>query len=270
MFNMLAINPAYAGSREALSAVAIYRNQWMGFEGAPVSQTFAVHTMLKNEKVGLGLTINNDKISIQSNTNLQLCYSYILNVANGKLAFGLQGGIINYKEDFSKIKFTDQEDYDFKNQSFLLPSFGAGLYYHTDRMYVGVSSPRITAFQANNRPYETTMTPHYFVTAGYKIDVGENFILSPSTLLKKTASSPIQLDINTILTFKNTVGVGCSYRLNEAIVALLQVHIKKIKLGYAFDYGLGAISKIGKGSHEVFISFETSIIKDKIVSPRFF
>ncbi|MBL0343396.1 MAG: PorP/SprF family type IX secretion system membrane protein [Bacteroidetes bacterium] len=62
MFNEMFINPAYAGSREQISATMVYRNQWVGLEGAPKTQTASIHGPLMNKKLGLGLTIMNESI----------------------------------------------------------------------------------------------------------------------------------------------------------------------------------------------------------------
>ncbi len=271
MFNTLAINPAYAGSRGALNATALYRTQWlMGVEGAPVSQTVAIHAPLKNEKVGLGLNIANDKIGVQSNLNIQLCYAYIISIgSNGKLSLGLQAGAINYKSDYSKITFTNSEIVTPNTTSNIYPSFGAGVYYRSDRFYFGLSSPRISAFQKSNLQ-EVQLQPHYFANAGVNINLGESLIFRPSTLIKLANGAPLQADLNANFLYNSVIGLGASYRTSESLVALIQLHLGKIKIGYAYDYGIGALSKLSSGSHEIALTFETVLTKDKVVSPRFF
>jgi len=272
MFNTLAINPAYAGSREALNATALYRTQWLGgVEGAPVTQTISLHAPLKNEKVGLGLNISNDKIAVQSNLNIQLCYSYIINIGAGKLALGLQAGAIRYTSDYSKITFTNAIDENLTMSSInkIYPSFGAGLYFHSDKVFVGFSAPRISAFQSNSFQ-EVQLLPHYFANCGVNINLGESLIFRPSTLVKLVSGAPLQADLNTTFIYKNLLGLGASYRTTESLIGLIQLHLGKIKIGYAYDYGLGALSKLSSGSHEIAITFETVLTKDKVVSPRFF
>ena len=272
MFNTLAINPAYAGSRGALNATALYRTQWlMGVEGAPVSQTFALHAPLKNEKVGLGLNIANDKVGVQSNLNIQLCYAYIISIGAGKLSLGLQAGAINYKSDYSKITFTNAASETVTQNSInnIYPSFGAGVYYRSDKFYIGLSSPRISAFQKNTLQ-EVQLQPHYFANAGVNINLGERLIFRPSTLIKLANGAPLQADLNANFLYNNIIGAGVSYRTAESVIGLLQLHLGKIKIGYAYDYGLGALSKMSNGSHEIALTFETVLTKDKVVSPRFF
>lgn len=272
MFNTLSINPAYAGSREALNATALYRRQWLGgVEGAPITQTFSLHAPLKNEKVGLGLNISNDKIAIQSNLNIQLCYAYIINLGVGKLSLGLQAGAISYTSDYSKITFTNAIDEKVERSSTnnIHPSFGAGLYFHSDKVFLGLSAPRISAFQSKSIQ-EVQLSPHYFANFGANINLGESVIFRPSTLIKLVGGAPLQADLNTTFIYKNLLGLGASYRTTESLIGLVQLHIGKIKIGYAYDYGLGAISKLSSGSHEIAITFETVLTKDKVVSPRFF
>lgn len=271
MYNMLPLNPAYAGSREALSATALYRNQWMGgIDGAPVSQTLSIHTLLKNEKVGLGLTIANDKIAIQSNINIQLVYSYIINIGAGKLALGLQGGAINYKSDFSSLTFTNSETIAPASVSKFYPSVGAGAYFRSEKVYIGLSAPRITAFQGKSTQDEVLLAPHYYFTSGLNINLGDHFTFRPSVLLRATQGVPLQSDVNGSFLYNSLLGLGVSYRHEESLIPMIQLYLGKFKIGYAYDYGLGAIAKISNGSHEIFLNFETTLIKDKVVSPRFF
>lgn len=271
MYNMMVINPAYAGSREALSATVLYRNQWLGLEGAPVSQSLSLHSLMKNEKVGLGLNITNDRAAIQSNFNIQFAYSYILPLANGNLAFGLQGGAVNYTSDYSKVKFTNpDETVAVGSISKFYPTVGAGLYYHTEKFYLGLSVPRLKAFQGSLTMGEVSLASHYYSTVGINLDISESLLFRPSALIKATNGAPLQTDINASFLYNSFVGWGVSYRHGEAVVGMVQLHWGKIKLGYAYDYGIGAISKNANGSHELYLNFETSLIKDKVVSPRFF
>ena len=172
---------------------------------------------------------------------------------------------------FSKITFTNaaNETATKTSTNNIYPSFGAGVYYRSDKFYVGFSSPRISAFQKNNLK-EVQLQPHYFANAGMNINLGESLIFRPSTLIKLANGAPLQADLNANFLYNSVIGLGASYRTAESVIGLIQLHLGKIKIGYAYDYGLGALSKMSGGSHEVALTFETVLTKDKIVSPRFF
>lgn len=271
MFNTVIINPAYAGSREALSATILYRNQWLGIDGAPVTQTFNIHNLLKNEKIGLGLSMTNDSYTIHSHQNVNLCFAYILNLGSAKLSFGLQAGAVRTKSDFSKINFAKDEQIEVgQSVQKIAPSFGTGLYLHSEKFYFGLSCPRIATVSKSQNPLELKLIPHYYAMLGINFYFSENLIFRPSTLIKHTTGSPLQADFNTFFLYNNTIGAGLAYRTTESLIGMIQVHLGKIKIGYSYDYGVGALSRIANGSHEIFINFETTLIKDKVVSPRFF
>ena len=93
MYNTIAINPAYAGSREVLSIVAMGRNQWTGFNGGPQTQTLSIHSPLRNEKIGLGLSLINDKAGYEDFTYVYGNFSYTIDLGERtKLAFGIDAG----------------------------------------------------------------------------------------------------------------------------------------------------------------------------------
>ena len=142
MFNGLVLNPAYAGSHETVSATALYRQQWTGLDGAPSTQTFSVHSPVKNERVGLGLFIIRDKIAITEQLGSYLAYSYRIPLGNGKLSFGIQGGVNTYQVDYTQIN-VDRNAFNRGDLRELHPNAGAGIYYYTDRFYLGGSSPQL-------------------------------------------------------------------------------------------------------------------------------
>ena len=150
MYNTLAVNPAYAGSRGVLNASALGRFQWVGLDGAPTSQTFYIHSPLPNEKMGLGFSITNDKIGPTSNTYLVGSYSYTikLNENGSKLSFGASAGAnltsLNYNSYKNSGTPGADADGTLNNLSTKVkPNFGFGAYYHTDKFYTGISAPKL-------------------------------------------------------------------------------------------------------------------------------
>jgi type IX secretion system PorP/SprF family membrane protein len=270
MFNMLPLNPAIAGSREALNATMYYKKQWLGIESAPVSQTFSVHGLMKNEKVGLGLAISHEKISVFGSISAQLSYAYIIPMGMAKLSLGLQAGIVNNTANLSGLRFEDPlENGYYGSISKIFPVFGTGIYLNHEKYFVGLSIPKISAIKSAPTGMVAPQM-HLYSILGYQFSLGENFILRPSVLNKISANTFFQTDLNILLQYQTLLGVGASYRTNESIVGMLQIHMGKFKIGYAYDYGVGILSKNFNGSHEILLIFETSMIKDKVVSPRFF
>ena len=275
MFNGLVLNPAYAGSHGNLSATALYRNQWTGIDGAPVTQTFSLHSPLNNDKVGLGINIVNDKIGITNTLNIHGSYSYMIQTGAGKLALGIQAGMLQYKSFFSKISFSDpiNEPVQGDNINLIKISFGGGLYYFSDKFYVGLSSPRLSSFKTiKDTLHNPIFASHFFLSSGMIFNLNSILKLKPSLLVKAVQGPLPQFDINTTLYFKDFIGLGLSYRYMESVAAMLQLAFaKNYKIGYSYDYGIsGGLQKYNKGSHEIMFQVEFSLKKDKVISPRYF
>ncbi len=275
MFNMLGINPAYAGSREVLSITGMYRRQWVGIEGAPSTQFLSADVPLAHERVGLGLQLFNDQIGVSGANGAYLSYSYRLRFRKGVFAMGLQGGVTRFYADYAGVRLgSNGSDQAFvNNMNQYQPNFGAGIYYNTDRFYVGLSSPHILGKGTN---YEVAVNyrgdrqvNHWMLSSGMVFQLSPVVALKPSILLRMVAGAPLHLDINANLWFYKTVAVGISIRDNGTIVGLLELQInRQFRFGYAYDYTTNALRN--SGSHEFMLRYEFGFEKKKMVSPRFF
>ena len=279
MFNTLALNPAYAGSRDVVSATALFRKQWVNTPGSPATGTFSVDAPFKKEKIGVGLLVFNDRIGITSTTGVYGSYAFRMRLKKGTLALGLQGGFSQFKADYSSVVLDQNNSYDgafSSNFNKFMPNFGAGVYYKTDKFYVGVSLPRIV----NNKMFKKSdtsstkahQTRHVFVIGGFVIALSPDVKLKPSTLIKLVEGAPLQVDINTNVWFYDIVAAGLSYRASAGtLVAMVEVQAtKQIRFGYSYDAGLGKIKVIGTGAHEIMARYEFGYVKAKILSPRYF
>jgi type IX secretion system PorP/SprF family membrane protein len=278
MYNQNVLNPAYAGSRGDLSIGLLGRTQWVGIEGAPDTQTLNVHGAL-GRGLGLGMSVIHDEIGPIEETNLMLDLSYTLPVSErGKLAFGVKGSYNmlnnNLNSATSIIDASDpffQEDY--KNA---YPNVGAGLYYYTDKFYLGLSVPGIMEsfdYTTSNNNVQTDVSDkmHYFGTMGYVFDLSDNLKFKPSTMVKMVQGSPISLDLNGSLFINDMFEVGLSWRHQDSIDALIGVQASKnIRIGYAYDYTLTRLADFNSGSHELMLLFDLDFAKKHIKSPRFF
>lgn len=276
MFNQLAINPAYAGSREALSAAMFLRSQWTGIEGAPKTGTFTINGPLKKRKVGLGLELINDQIGPKKTTGIMGSYAYRIPIKKGKLAFGLRFGMYDYTYNWAKIEYKDQADiYNTQNQtSKIVPTADAGVYYYTNTLYWGLSATHLTNGRitsiSNPNGGDAQLSPHYFFTLGKAWAFSDKLIFSPSFIIKSAKSAPSTADMNFSFLIDQRLWLGVSVRSRYGVVAYTQFYIsEKFKVGYAYDFGLNKIGKVGGGSHEIMISYDFNIFKSKTMSPRY-
>ncbi len=278
-FNTLAINPGYAGSRDALTFTVLHRSQWVSFPGAPVTQTFTVHSPIANERVGLGLSILNDKIGPTNQTSVFADFAYKLPVGKGILAFGLKGGFNYVKHDISGLVTTQPNDPAFQSdqQSRMLPNVGTGLYYSTPKYYLGFSIPRLLEnnFSDNSTSVASTEQRHYFFIGGAIFNITESGVLKlrPTTFVKVTAGAPVEMDLTALFYYKDNFWVGPMFRTGDAVGALIGLNIlPNLSFGYSYDWSF--TNKTGEyngGSHELMLRYDFIFqSKKKIISPRYF
>ncbi len=289
MFNPLAVNPAYAGSREVLSAVLVHRSQWLGLDGAPETQAFAINTPLRKKKMGLGLQIVNDKIGPKTTQNITGAYAYRLKLGRGKLALGLKAGIINYSFDWNKVEYQEDEDA-IRTESpkgFLIPTVDFGIYYNTRSFYSGLAAEHLNQSSFNFAETQSADTPqngssidggssggskkdvNFIATAGKAFVLNDNFVLKTS-ILGRYANNSGNVDVNVSVLIKNKILFGASVRAN-AVIVLTELNIsKKLRMGIGYDIETGGLSKSTTGSFEIFVGYDVGLFKSKVVSPRYF
>lgn len=275
MFNTISINPAYAGSRETLSVVGLHRSQWVGLEGAPTTQTLSIHAPLRNEKVGLGLSFINDELGFENLSYLYGDFSYNINTSDDtKLYFGIKGGFTSYSLD-PEYRSSQSEDPIIRGiEDRWSPNIGAGVYWTSDRWYLGLSTPRIlNTNYSREEGFEALERVSYYFTGGYVFDLGENTKFKPAALLKGTNGAPLSVDFTANFLFYDKFWLGAGYRFDEqagefAGLADFQVS-KQLRIGYAYAYPISDLRPYTSGTHEVLLMFE--IFKSKrIKSPRYF
>jgi type IX secretion system PorP/SprF family membrane protein len=273
MFNGLALNPAYAGSHEAISMSALAREQWTGLDGAPSTQTFSIHAPIRKQRMALGLLFLHDKIGVTNQTGAYASYAYRIPInKKGKLAFGLQGGVSYYNAEFTKVSQTNPVfDHDVRA---MRPTIGFGMYYNTDRFYVGVSVPQLnqTALDRANPDPDSKIVRHYFATAGYVFDLSPALKLKPNVLLKAVAGAPIQFDLNANLLIKEVIWAGLSWRSFDSFDAILQLQVTdQLQVGYAYDFATTTdLSRVNGGSHELMLNYRFVFNRTRIITPRYF
>ncbi len=276
MFNTMAINPAYAGSREVFSATLLARAQWRGIEGAPTSQTLSMDAPLYNKKVGVGLIAFNDRIGLTHNTGIHGSYAYRIRFSRYTLSMGIKLGIVQYNANLNEAVLSvgaTSSDKGFQNNiSVLIPSSGAGFFLNSDKFYVGASIPNLYNTQlSKDSKVEVNKYNHMFAIAGYVFKINEDVKLKPSFLYKFVKGAPMELDLNANLWLYDVLGLGVSYRTGDAIVGMAEIQVRNnFRVGYSYDYTITQLQKYNSGSHELILRYEFGFGKTKVITPRYF
>lgn len=275
MFNPFVVNPAYAGSRQSISAVLLHRSQWVGMDGAPNTSTFSIHSPFKGTNMAAGLSVISDQIGPARNLSAMATYAYHLPMSHGDLAFGLRGGMYSSEMDYGLLEYREPGDhFDVGTlERSTVPSFDFGVYYYTARFYLGASVTHITGERLNfsSLPSSTEMelSRHIMLGTGYAMDISDKVIFKPSVLVRYVPTAPVNFDINASFLFSRTFWLGASYRLNNSIAFITEYNITDhIRLGYSFDMTISDLKRYNNGTHELFVGFDFSLNKQKSVSTR--
>ena len=276
MYNNLSINPAYAGSHEALNVTGIYRTQWVGLEGSPNTANIYAHTPI-GDALGVGFSFVNDKIGPISYSSPNLSLSYAIKLKNGlKLAFGASAKLNHYQGDLTILQATDGGD------NFLATApestnelnFGAGTYIYSDNYYVGFSVPDLLTDRIDNLYPGTTneiLQKHYYVIAGAIFDIADGLKLKPSATYKFTNNAPSSFELSGQFLLKDKLWLGGMMRVKDAVGILVGYQFNdQLKAGYSYDFTTSNLQKVNSGSHELFISYDFVYRNKKITSPRYF
>lgn len=281
MYNTLSVNPAYAGSRGSLNVSALHRQQWIGFEGAPMTQTVYAHMPLPNEKMGVGLSVINDKIGPLNQTFIYGDYSYTVRLSSTiKLAFGIKAGLNMFQPQLSGLSTIDGNDASFVNstlQRSIKPNLGAGLYLHHERWYVGASSPRLLENKFNLNGVSTNDTNtvkelrHLFLIGGLVLPINSELKLKPTVQAKMVKNAPFSLDATVEALIRDQFNLGVGMRLGDSFYGLVGYQFNdQFKAGLSYDYTIGSLRSINGNTVEIFLSYDFFFRNDKIRSPRYF
>ena len=274
MYNTININPAYAGSRGALSIFALHRTQWVGLDGAPVTNAASVNTPLNQSNLGLGVSIINDKIGPTTENTIAADLSYTVPTSETfKLSFGIKATANIFNLDVNRLNPVDDDPSlrDFNNK--FTPNFGAGVYLHSDKAYVGFSVPN---FIESNRYDDNEVAIfkekiNYYLIAGYVFDLNTSVKFKPALLTKIVEGAPLQADVSGNFMFNDKFVVGLAYRWSAAVSAMVGFQVTDgMYIGYGYDHETTRLNNYNSGSHEIFLRYEIFKNNDKIITPRFF
>ena len=302
MFNSLSYNPAYAGSKDYMSLGVLHRQQWVGIDGAPTTQTVTAHTPLRNERVGVGFSLTNDAIGPTDITFANLAYAYRIPVGGGlRLSVGLQGGIESWRADFSQLTL-QEPDVSFDNaQNKWLPNFGAGLFLFGERFYAGFSSPHILEYDLRENVNPDVTNParayrHYYGALGAAFPLGsEDLMFKPSLLVKNVGmfsnlnkeealqdiGAPTEIDLDASVLFNQRFWIGTSFRTAvaaydnrssfDSVDLWASINLDNgLRIGAAYDYPLTALNQVTSTTFEVMLGYEFNFLNKRLVTPRYF
>ena len=275
MYNTININPAYAGSRGVMSVFGLHRTQWVGLDGAPTTNTFSLNTPIGNSNLGVGFSLVNDRIGPTSDNTISADISYTIPMNEVyKLSFGVKasGNIFNLDTDkLDPAQANDPNLQNFNNE--FSPNFGAGVYLHSDKLYLGLSVPNFlqdSKYNDNEVAVFQERMNFYFI-GGYVFDVSPSIKFKPAVLTKMVTGSPLQVDASANFLFFDKFMLGGAYRWDAAVSALAGFQVTDgLFIGYSYDMETTNLRRYNSGSHEVFLRFELFNKVSKMVSPRFF
>jgi type IX secretion system PorP/SprF family membrane protein len=289
MWNQLSVNPAYAGSRECLSATALYRTQWVKLDGSPRTINVGIHSPLRNERVGLGFNITGDQLGISSFTNISGSYAYRFPVNQvGKLSIGLQATVTTISHKFNELTVFDAGDENFTNpvKNFTVANFGTGAYYSTAKSYIGLSIPHIVNNRLNEKTNGTVSTAtskqfrHLFLMAGRVFSLSDLVKVKPSGILKFVPNAPAEIDGNVSFILSDALWLGASYRSNFSKISINKIESidlmaiyeinHTMRLGFAYDITLSKLKNYNNGTYELMLGYDFSQQNRKIATPRYF
>lgn len=275
MYNTINVNPAYAGSRGAMSIFALHRTQWVGLDGAPTTNAVSINTPFNSSRLGLGVSIINDKIGPTHDNTISTDLSYTIPTSeNTKLSFGVKASVNLFDLNASRLNPDQPNDpklYGYNNT--ISPNIGAGIYLHSDKAYVGLSIPN---FIESNR-YDDNDTKvykekmNYYLIAGYVMDLSYNLKFKPALLTKMVQGAPLQVDISGNFLFNDKFTFGLAYRWSASASAMAGFQVSDaLFIGYGYDLETTKLDNYNSGSHEVFLRYEIFKNNNKITTPRFF
>jgi type IX secretion system PorP/SprF family membrane protein len=275
MYNTINVNPAYAGSRGVMSIFGLYRTQWVGLDGAPQTGAFSINTPIENSNIGAGLSVVTDKIGPTNEHVISGDISYTIPTSETyKLSFGLKASANLFNLDRNKLNPADKEDELLQNiKNDFSPNIGAGVYFHSDKLYLGVSAPNFleTKRYADNSKAVYKERMNLYGIAGYVFDLSSNLKFKPAVMTKMVQGAPLQVDVSGNFMINEKFVLGAAWRWDAAFSAMAGFQINKgLYLGYGYDLETTKLKNYNSGSHEIFLRYELFSKPEKIVSPRFF
>ena len=278
MYNTINVNPAYAGSRGVTSIFLLHRTQWVGLDGAPVTNTVSINKPIGYTNMGYGVSFINDRIGVSDENTISVDFSYSIKTSdNYKISFGIKGSANLLSVDYTRLTIRHPEDELLSRQANidnrLSPNFGAGIYWHSDRNYIGLSVPNFleTKHYDDNVSSLASERMHFYLIGGSVFDLNENLKFKPAMMTKMLQGAPLQVDFFFFFLFNEKFMLGAAYRWSATLSGMVGFQASDSWfIGYSYDAETTKLANYNSGSHEIFLRYELFRNYDKIISPRFF
>ena len=278
MYNTINVNPAYAGSRGVTSIFLLHRTQWVGLDGAPVTNTVSINKPIGYTNMGYGVSFINDRIGVSDENTISVDFSYSIKTSdNYKISFGIKGSANLLSVDYTRLTIRHPEDELLSRQANidnrLSPNFGAGIYWHSDRNYIGLSVPNFleTKHYDDNVSSLASERMHFYLIGGSVFDLNENLKFKPAMMTKMLQGAPLQVDFSANFLFNEKFMLGAAYRWSATLSGMVGFQASDSWfIGYSYDAETTKLANYNSGSHEIFLRYELFRNYDKIISPRFF
>lgn len=265
MLNEMAINPAVAGKDNFADVRSNNRYQWVGITDAPRTYMLTLHAPFKNRHHGLGTHIYTDIVGPTRRVGISLAYAYHIKITEKtRMSLGISAGIQQWGIDGHKIILHDSGDENLliSYRTKTLPDFGAGIYVHNEKWYIGFSAPQL--YQSPIKLYDNgdnkgKLVTHFLVNGAYKFDLGEDFKVEPSFLVKYASPAPAKIDVGLRMIYKEQIWLGGGYRHNDAFTALVGFMYKNyLMIGYSYDFTTTRLKKYSSATHELMLGLRFS------------
>lgn len=282
-FNGLAINPAYAGAYEALSATFVYRNQWVDVKESPRTQSFSLHSPVFRDNFGIGLSLTGDRNGYIQQFIPTLSLSYSVLQGYSRLSFGLSGSLSSYNINWAELDAFNDGDVAFMNENnkAQVANAAAGVFYKNEKYFAGLSIQNLLQSKfkfSDETTSDAKLKQHYFATAGTIFPLSEKVSFRPMTYVKYAINSPLQIDLTATLIYKEKLWLGFTYATNSSYSFQLEYIWKKdfdfgageLRLGYAYDVSNSQIKSYFGNSHELLLGYNFRRSRARVSSPRIF
>jgi len=263
MFNQFLINPAITGNVDYIPVRLTARQQWVGVNDAPSSQSLSGHMLLGNKNMGIGGYFFSDSFGPETKVGVQASYSYILKIdrrRDTKLAFGIAARAFQYRLDYNKLVAIDHSDellYSNTETTFV-PDADFGVYLYNDKYSVGMSATQLIGLPVEitkNQTKQNDMLRHYYLQGAYKFRITREFQLEPSVMFRATEVAPVSVDFNVRGIYNQYYWLGLSYRSSNTMAAMIGIKYNHIVLGYAYDFSFSKMINYQSGTHEIILGY---------------
>jgi type IX secretion system PorP/SprF family membrane protein len=260
-------NPAVSGTDGLLDVSIAYSLQMAGYDGAPKTMYAGAHMPIYffGPRHGAGISLFSDEIGIFKTSKLSAQYSFNMKLGEkGRIAVGVQGGMLNEKIEPGNMILSDANDPAFptsttEGKHF---DFAAGVYYYSPKIWAGLSSMHLAAPTIEmGEKYEIELARTYYFMAGGNIKLKNTLLSLQPAVMVQTDFQSWREDIQCKAFYEydaKTFFAGVGYSPGISVTAMIGGNFHGVQLGYSYQMytqGVGAIH----GTHELVLNYKTNL-----------